>query len=70
MDISMPVMDGIEATRVIRSMEKHSNTPIIALTAHTSTQTEKLCREAGMVDYLTKPSSAEKIWESINKLGI
>ncbi|OZB17884.1 MAG: hybrid sensor histidine kinase/response regulator [Marinobacter sp. 34-60-7] len=58
MDCQMPLMDGYEATRRIREWE-HSNgqsgVPIIALTADVSPETEQLCRDTGMNDYLTKP---------------
>jgi len=56
MDIQMPVMGGIEATREIRKVEKeNSYTPIVALTARTVKNEEELCLESGMDDYLTKP---------------
>ena len=57
MDIMMPVMDGMEATRQIRIWEKQydMHTPIIAMTAQASLDSEKKCREAGMDDYVTKP---------------
>lgn len=57
MDIMMPVMDGMEATRQIRIWEKQydMHTPIIAMTAQASLDSAKKCREAGMDDYVTKP---------------
>ncbi|MGC8118881.1 ATP-binding protein [Marinobacter sp. VGCF2001] len=58
MDCQVPVMDGYEATRIIREWE-HGNgqrgIPIIALTADVSAKTEKACKDAGMNDYLAKP---------------
>lgn len=55
MDIQMPEMDGLEATRIIRRIESGKNTPIVALTAHTRQEERDRCFEAGMSDFLPKP---------------
>ena len=59
MDIQMPVMDGIEATKIIRDLEKSRGSanriPIIALTAHAVREYIDACLRAGMDDYLIKP---------------
>lgn len=58
MDLSMPIMDGLEATRCIRRLEaerKISRTPIIAATAHVLDQDRDRCRLAGMDDFIAKP---------------
>ena len=69
MDVSMPEMNGLEATLAIREMEKSLgiHTPIIGLTAHALKGDRERCIESGMDDYLTKPVSAEKLEAMIGK---
>ena len=69
MDVSMPVMNGMEATKRIRSLEEGSlvHTPIIAVTAHAMTGHRESFLSAGMDDYLSKPVSANKFTEMIEK---
>lgn len=70
MDISMPVMNGIEATEKIRELEKSAGataTPIIALTAHAMSEDKQRFLEAGMDDYSTKPVNAKSIKKLIEK---
>ncbi len=72
MDVSMPEMNGYEATRAIRVHEaKHilAPTPIIAVTAHTLMGDEQKCLDAGMDDYLTKPVSIESLKAKIQQWG-
>lgn len=64
MDVSMPNMNGHEATREIRRIEQAEglpHTPIIAVTAHAMKTDEQNCRDAGMDDYMTKPISPEML---------
>ena len=71
MDIKMPVMDGIQATRKIRSSKSGAQIPIIALTANAVEGDREHCLDAGMTDYLTKPIGRAAL-ESVLKqyLGI
>lgn len=56
MDVQMPVMDGYEATRAIRAMDRHHETPMIALTAFTEQEHLDRAREAGLDRVLAKPA--------------
>lgn len=64
MDCRMPILDGIEATRIIR-LNKDS-VPIVALTANDSDDDKNICLEAGMDSFLTKPINKQKLIEAIN----
>ncbi len=66
MDIQMPIMDGYEATRIIRNKYNHKgNVPIVALTAHAMMSEEKKCFEAGMDAFITKPVTSDKLIEVV-----
>ena len=67
MDIQMPVMDGLEATRRIRSVEAEGeHTLIIALTANAFLDDEKACMDAGMDAFLTKPLNLIELKDTLN----
>ncbi|MGR3320402.1 MAG: ATP-binding protein [Pseudooceanicola sp.] len=69
MDVSMPVMDGIEATRAIRAGRgPNRTTPIIALTAHTGAEIATALREAGMTALLAKPLTSADLNRAIAEI--
>lgn len=72
MDLMMPVMDGLESSKLIREYESsfEYSTPIIGLTANTFDSDRERCIEAGMNEYMTKPFSLELFLNKIKKLGI
>ncbi len=61
MDIMMPVMDGREATRRIRSNPETKEIPVLAATAITKEEQLRECIEAGCNDYITKPFTPDKL---------
>lgn len=65
MDISMPIMDGIAATKILR--DKHIEIPIIALTAHTAGSDKQNCIDAGMNDIVLKPIRSKDIMEVVKR---
>lgn len=71
MDMQMPVMDGLEATRKIRNIEKNNNlekTIIVALTANAMTTDKDNSKKAGMDNFLAKPVTFEKLNEIIDQI--
>ena len=65
MDIKMPIMDGLEATKAIK--EKFPGLPIIALTANAFDSDRQLALEAGCNDFLSKPVSSDLCLQTIKK---
>ncbi len=67
MDVHMPDIDGLTATKIIRSMETDTRVPIIALTADAMKGDREKCIDAGMDDYITKPFKQKEIYSMIEK---
>jgi two-component system, sensor histidine kinase and response regulator len=70
MDVQMPEMDGLEATRAIREWEKDRDhrLPIVAMTAHAMKGDRERCLEAGMDAYVAKPVRAKDLFETIDQV--
>jgi len=67
MDVQMPGMNGMEATRAIRSIEGCESLPIIAMTAQALTSQWEACREAGMTAHLPKPITPASLFAMLEK---
>lgn len=67
MDIQMPEMDGLEATKTIRANKTNAQTPVIALTAHAMANEKEVLLSSGMDDYLTKPVSENDLIQTLLK---
>jgi PAS domain S-box-containing protein len=74
MDLQMPVMDGLTATRRIRDLEgadqKRARTPIVALTANAMQGDQERCEAAGMDGYLTKPIEVDRLRDTLERFGM
>jgi PAS domain S-box-containing protein len=71
MDMLMPVMDGLEATRRIRASELDGqHLPIVAMTANAMESDRQLCLAAGMDDYLSKPIRAAELQAMLERIGV
>jgi two-component system sensor histidine kinase/response regulator len=65
MDVQMPEMDGLEATRRIRADDRYASLPIIAMTAHAMAEERERCLAAGMNDHIAKPIEPAKMYETL-----
>jgi CheY-like chemotaxis protein len=67
MDMQMPVMDGLTATRAIRKLPAYATTPILAITANAFAEDRQRCLDAGMNDYIAKPFTQNAMFGSLVK---
>ncbi|MEI7591537.1 MAG: response regulator, partial [Deltaproteobacteria bacterium] len=65
MDLQMPVMDGYEATRLIRQMKSAQELPILAITAHAMTEERGRCLAAGMNGHISKPINPDELYKTL-----
>jgi two-component system sensor histidine kinase/response regulator len=65
MDVQMPVMDGLQATRLIRENPLFANMPVLAMTANARSEDRARCAESGMNDFLTKPVMPDRLYATL-----
>ncbi len=65
MDVQMPVMDGLEATRRLRQLDDYRQTPILAMTASAFAEERQECMDAGMWDHIAKPVDPLRLYETL-----
>lgn len=67
MDMQMPHLNGVDATRVIRALPGYAQTPILAMTANAFDEDRQVCLDAGMNDHISKPVDPEVLFETLLK---
>lgn len=65
MDVQMPVLDGLDATREIRRLPGRERLPILAMTGHASDDDQHRCREAGMDGHVVKPMAPAQLYTQL-----
>ena len=65
MDMQMPVLNGVEATKAIRAASLNQTTPILAMTANAFNEDRELCLAAGMSDHISKPVDPQKLYSTL-----
>ena len=65
MDMQMPVLDGVGATRLLRQDARHAGLPILAMTANAMAADRQRCLEAGMQDFVAKPIEPDALWRAL-----
>jgi CheY-like chemotaxis protein len=65
MDMQMPNLNGVDATKAIRTLPGYEKTPILAMTANAFDEDRKTCIEAGMDDHIPKPIDPDKLYETL-----
>jgi CheY-like chemotaxis protein len=68
MDVSIPVIDGLEATRILKADPSTAAIPIVALTAHALAEDRRRASEAGCDSYLSKPAEPKKVLAEVKRM--
>ncbi len=67
MDLQIPHLNGVDATREIRSLPGYAETPILAMTANAFNEDRQICIDAKMNDHIAKPVDPDKLFETLLK---
>ena len=67
MDMQMPNLNGVDATRAIRALHGYEHTPILAMTANAFDEDCQVCLETGMNDHIAKPIDPDVLFETLLK---